>query len=305
MSQKHFPRETHAGVLRIAEAGFPCTVLEDGARLLTRKGFSRTLGRNRIPVSLDRLDPEGDQESPDQRKIVPFASAKNLQPFVEQVFRENDPLWDPIEFITRKGSKTLGYRAELLPKICKVYLLAKRAGALTARQLHLAERCETILFAFAEVGIIALVDEATGYQAHRPKDALQQLLNRLLAREPLPAERVIAQGFFDEVVRVWQVHPQCPGLAQVFNNLVYRRLAPGLLPELKERNSDRYANGKLKKRHTQWLADPEGRHAIIRHVETVSLVLKSSQDRADAYQLLDRLLPVQRDDLLLPDGGQY
>lgn len=302
MSQ-NLPKATHTGVLQIGDIKISCAVLEDGTRILTHTGFSKALGRVRRAITAS----VGDYRAPEQRKIVPFADAENLKPFADKVLSggDYDHRWNmPFEFILPKGGRAVGYNARLFSKVARIWFEAGEAGILQANQVHIAQKCKEIILALAETGIVALVDEATGYQEVRPKDELQRLLNRLLAREPLPAERVIAQGFFDEVVRVWQVHPQCPGLAQVFNNLVYRRLAPGLLPELKERNSDRYANGKLKKRHTQWLADPEGRHAIIRHVETVSLVLRSSQDRADAYQLLDRLLPVQRDDLLLPDGGQ-
>ena len=62
-------------------------------------------------------------------------------------------------------------------------LEARKEGALTGRQQHIAERCEIIVRGFARVGIIALIDEATGYQADRARDALAKILEAFVTKE--------------------------------------------------------------------------------------------------------------------------
>ena len=50
----------------------------------------------------------------------------------------------------------------------------------------MAEKAALLLGAFAEVGIIALVDEATGYQYDRARDALARILEQFIAKELQP-----------------------------------------------------------------------------------------------------------------------
>jgi hypothetical protein len=69
-----------------------------------------------------------------------------------------------------------GYRADLLPIVCEVYLQARDAAVLPPNQQHVAKQADILMRGLAHVGIIALVDEATGYQEFRAKDALSRIL---------------------------------------------------------------------------------------------------------------------------------
>jgi len=64
-----------------------------------------------------------------------------------------------------------------LPKVCEVYLEARKANALLPSQKHIAERAEILIRGLATVGIIALIDEATGYQQLREERALATILD--------------------------------------------------------------------------------------------------------------------------------
>jgi len=57
------------------------------------------------------------------------------------------------------------------------------AGKLHHQQEHIAEQREILVRGFARVGIIALVDEATGYQEDRARDALAKILEAFIAKE--------------------------------------------------------------------------------------------------------------------------
>jgi hypothetical protein len=56
--------------------------------------------------------------------------------------------------------------------------------------------------AFAKVGIVALVDEATGYQYDREKDALQKILEQYISPELLPWEKRFPDEFYREIFKL-------------------------------------------------------------------------------------------------------
>ena len=68
-----------------------------------------------------------------------------------------------------------GFPARFLADICDAVLEAREAGMLDSQQTRLAQRCELLVRGFARIGIIALVDEATGYQRIREERALAKL----------------------------------------------------------------------------------------------------------------------------------
>jgi hypothetical protein len=102
-----------------------------------------------------------------------FIDAKNLLPFIP---KELYDVLDPVEYLNKRGQKVQGYRAELLQMVCDVYLDARKGGKLTPTQEPVASQAEILIRGFARVGILALVDEATGYQRDRATDALAQIL---------------------------------------------------------------------------------------------------------------------------------
>ncbi len=88
-----------------------------------------------------------------------------------------------MKFRSVDGRVAYGYRAELLAKVCKVFLDARRDNALKFSQAHIARKCELLASGLAEVGIIALVDEATGYQRVRSRNALAEYLEQFILKE--------------------------------------------------------------------------------------------------------------------------
>ena len=82
----------------------------------------------------------------------------------------------PILFRLPSGGKAYGYPATILADICDAVLDARTHGKTTQRQAVIVHRCEILMRGFARVGIVALVDEATGYQEIREK-ALEEILN--------------------------------------------------------------------------------------------------------------------------------
>ena len=102
------------------------------------------------------------------RWIAALLAAVRLKPFITEELRRSAT---PIIFRSpASGGKAFGFDATLLPQVCEVYLAARDANKLTGNQDHIAKACEILMRGLATVGIIALVDEATGYQDSRARD---------------------------------------------------------------------------------------------------------------------------------------
>jgi hypothetical protein len=162
----------YQGKLDLSGSELPCFVLEDGTRVLS--------GR-KMQEALKMVDEEDRQKS--GSRLGENLAQKSLKPFIDKEKRAGD--FDPIICYTKDGVEIHGYEATLLADICNVYLEARRNIHLSPRQRIIADQCEILLGAFAKVGIIALVDEATGYQYEREQAELQAILKAFVSEEIL------------------------------------------------------------------------------------------------------------------------
>lgn len=268
--------------LVIAGIEIPCYVLSDERRVLIQRSM---IG------ALDMA--QGTAGRGDGDRLGRFLATKALNPFVESKLR--DVITEPIRFRVDSGSVAYGYEATVLADICDVVLEARKEGKLHYQQEHIAERCEMLIRSFAKVGITALVDEATGYQYIRQRDALEQLLEEYLSEELRRWVKTFPPEYFKQLCRLRGV-PYRPDmrLPQYFghltNDIVYKRLAPGVLDELQARNpSD---NGRRQAKNHQWLSENRGHPALIDHLAAVSMLMKVADDWDSFKKLLDKGLPI-------------
>lgn len=277
------PRATHYGELEIGNLTIPCAVLEDGTRVLTQQGFLIAIGRSGKPAR-----GRGSQ----LEKMAPFLDLGNLKPFVDKDLADSTK---PIVFRVPSGSRAYGYRAELLPKVCEVYLQARDDGKLLKSQEKMATACEILMRALAHVGIVALVDEATGYQYDRSRRALEEILEAFIKDELGKWAKRFPDEFYAELFRLKGLHwpssknpPQYVG--HWTNNLVYKRLAPGILDELKNK-TPKTKRGNRSTRYHQWLTDDVGHPKLQEHLHAVIALMRSSEDWGDFEKRLNKALP--------------
>lgn len=291
-SVKHAPRATHQGTLRIGDLELSCAVLDDGRRVLTQSDFMRALGRARQAKGREYY--KGDVNLP------AFLTAQNLKPFISEDLRVTS---SQVEF-RFKGRRAYGYAAELLPKVCDVFLEAERAGALIPSQKHIADRCLLLVRGLAHVGIIALVDEATGYQEVREKLALQAILDSFLRKELAAWAKRFPDEFYEQIFRLrgweWKGRRSNPPqvVAAYTKDVVYARLAPHILDELERRNPSE--GGRRRVRHHQWLTDDVGHPALAQHLHAVITLMRVSSSWDQFKQMLDIAHPKRGDTLQLP-----
>lgn len=276
----HLPDATHEGDLSIAGLELPVAVTSDGMRLMISKAFMTALGR---PW----------KGSYARTELPNFIAAKNLLPFITNDL--NDVL-DPVEFINKRGQRAQGYRVELLQLVCEVYLDAKRARVLTQSQERVADQAEVLLRGFARLGIIGLVDEATGYQRDRAKDALARILEQFIAKELQPWVHTFDNEFYEQLFRLRGLdyptdtvkRPQYFG--HLTNDIVYRRLAPGVLEELK-RSESKLPSGRRKGTIHQRLTPEMGHPKLREHLASVTTIMDLSDDYEDFMKKLNRRHP--------------
>ncbi len=202
-----------------------------------------------------------------------------------------------IEYRTLHGGAKRGYRALIVPLVCEVYLAARDAGAIAnPRQLAIAKACELIMRGLARVGIEALVDEATGYQYARERWALARILEKFIAQELQPWTKTFPLEFDQQIFRLrqWPFNPQTMQgprvLAKYTNDIVYKRLAPGVLEELRNRNP--LVEGRRKHKHFQWLTGDIGHPKLMAHLEGVKILMRESATWEEFQEKLDRHYPI-------------
>lgn len=109
------------GELRIGNKNLSCSVLEDGTRIISQSAIFKAFGRPKRG-KMGRVI-----------NMPPFLDAKNLNAFIGKELRT---VIRGIKYLSKTGNKKLnGYRAEILPLICDVYLEARATeGVLTKNQ---------------------------------------------------------------------------------------------------------------------------------------------------------------------------
>lgn len=235
--------------LKIGDIKIPCYVLENEERVLSVRGTAAAIG-----VQLGGSARGG--EMPD------FMHQKWLRRFVDEdlVVRAKSP----IPFANPEAPGVVhSYPATVLADLCLAIMEANRKGATTSRQEAIVERASILLGGFATVGIIALVDEATGYQKIREERALATILERYLAKELQPWVRTFPFEFYELLfgLKGQGIPPpngKMPGwVAHDTLDLVYARLAPGVLSAVMAK-APRLPSGQLKHRLHQWFTPDFG-----------------------------------------------
>jgi hypothetical protein len=226
--------------------------------------------------------------------VPQFLSFKSLKPFVDRHLGDLQSII--IKYRTERGNIAHGIKAEIIPKICDVWLDADESGKLGSRQKQIAQRARTLMRGLAHVGIIALVDEATGYQRDRASDALATILEAFIAKELQPWVRTFPDDYYEQLFRLRGLkyprdtvkRPQYFG--HLTNDIVYRRIAPGVLEELK-RTIPKTPSGRHR-HHLHRRMTPDLGHPRLReHMASVITVMKLSEDYADFKRKLDRIHP--------------
>jgi hypothetical protein len=283
------PKAEWPGVLPIGDLQLPCAVLSDGRRVLSERGVTSVLGGKRGGSHWRRQ-----KAAPDDAYVPVFISAPNLAPFAPASLRI--ALSTPILYRTTSGTIGYGVEAKLLPEVCDVWLKARRANALTPQQNHIADAAEILISGLAHVGIDALVDEATGFQSVRDRTELQRILEAYIRKEFLPWSKVFPDEFYQEMFRLrgWNYSPPQPNrprlVGRLTNELIYDKLPPGVLEELRARNPV-VRNGRRAYKHHRFLTDEIGQPHLEKQLVAVTTLMQAAKSWGAFKRMFDRVFP--------------
>lgn len=291
------PREIASGELRLLPGvAIACAVLDNGMRVLSTRGVSRAFGSRKTGTNTTKT---GAPQPP------PFLASEAIKSFLS-----NDLtvlLNSPVIYRPKVGGRTAyGYDCAAFPMICKAIIAADRAHALRAAQAPLADAAHAMLDALVGVAMVALVDEATGYQEDRPRDALQQILAAYVLPVMQPWLKRFPPDFFREAYRImgWKYDETATGsirgprfIGKVINECIYKRLPPPVLPKLNELNPS--INGRRRHKHHQHLTEHTGIPHLDKQIVAVTVLMRAARDRRQFNEMLVRAFPVTGDQMPL------
>jgi hypothetical protein len=301
--RKGFPKAIAEGVLKIGDVHLPCAVLDDAnnTRVLTQNGFLKAIGRHPFAQG-------GTGSAIDN--IPPFLKAKNLKEFIS---KDLDRSMAPLHYLPRNPTAGFdgvgyGYQGKLLPEVCWVYQDAMVARKLLPSQMHIGQACKAFLKALTNYAIDDLIDQATGFDDLRKREAINRILDKYVRADALPYVRMFDLDFYRQVYRLnrWPFDPDKtarPGVIGHWTNDLYDRLAPMIRPEL-HRLVRRNAKGKPTQKLTQHLSPEEGKPRLKELLEGVKALMRVSSDWEDYVVKLDIAFPRFDETMTLPfDGG--
>ncbi|MBL7690847.1 MAG: hypothetical protein JNM41_04580 [Flavipsychrobacter sp.] len=279
-----------------------CAVLEDGRRVLVNRSLATAFGIKGSGAYWQKKKGENAEKG----ALLPeYLSAKYLEKFIEEDLYIK--LSNPIVYENKQGVITEGMEAELLADICDIYVKAGEKGALKTNP-EIAQNAYKMILAFSKLGIRALVDEATGYQKdkNRAKDELQKFLTQFMRPDAAVLVKRFEDSFFEMIYKMrgwtWNYTHRHPGVVGIWiNDIVYERIAPLVLSELRKKNPIKTGGGR-KNRHHQFLSDELGVPKLLNHLAAVEALGRASGfDWHKFMALLDTAFPKQYQQIPLFD----
>lgn len=241
------------GSLQVGESLLPCYVLNNGERVFSLKG-----------AVVGLIETEGGQ-------LAEYIKVQPLRPFLPEdlVPAENGVIPALIQFDTGGDGFTKyasGLPVEKFMDLCIAYSTAADNARLTPRQSRIAANANRFIRACAKVGIVALVDEATGYQDQRELDELQFKLNLYLVESMRKWEKTFPDELWIQFGRLtgWTkpAHQRPKYWGRLVLELVYKYLDPDVAEWLQE-NAPKPAHGQ---NYHQWLTSQYGLRRLVEHI---------------------------------------
>jgi hypothetical protein len=270
------PTAIHWGALDLIGTTLPCYVLDNGQRLIGRTAANEML--------------TGIRNGALERTI----SVASLKPFLDADLIISQLVPFRVSEIEGLNVSVKGLPADIFIDVCRGFVDALQASyrppgegvytALTDRQKEMAVQASMFLAAVAKVGLDALIDEATGYQEFREKDALEVKLRAYLAEEMRKWEKTFPDELWMEFGRLtnWQgsIHKRPKYWGKLVMELVYEYLDSDVADWLRE-NAPKPRGGR---NYHQWLSSQYGLQKLVQHIWQVIGMAKACKTMPELKQ---------------------
>ncbi|MDX2001748.1 MAG: P63C domain-containing protein [Chitinophagales bacterium] len=295
------PKAIYNGDVNLNGFIISSAVLDDNRRIFSERSLATAFGIKGGGAYWQKKKLAGKDGS----AVLPeYLSAKYLQRFITNELREK--FEHAVLYTAKSGVEANGVDATIIADICDVYITAKNNGIDNARFLEVADNAYTMLKAFAKVGIIALVDEATGYQDVRMKGELEKIfLQELLLERAKKYQITFPLELYKQWFRLngwaWKTEnaQKRPGvIGKWTNEYVYDRIATGLLAELERRNP-KNEKGQREFKHFQFLTDEVGEPKLREFFGGLLALAKANTSWRKYIEMVNMVYPKQGDQLSL------
>lgn len=289
------PHATLKGPLTIGNATVEAYRLNDGRRVISKKGMADVLGLkstggNAFLRSMTRPGVRSEIDQELWEKIENPIYFKLVDPDSETEF----------------GATADGYEAGTLIDVCKAIVSAYLNDRLHPKQYFLYARSEIIMRASAKLGITALVDNAVGYRPDTARQEYQKLFKQFILDECREWEQEFPDKYLDMIYRLYglkRINPDSTKAPKFFGKFtrkyVYFPLAHSngaILAELDKKNPVVYASGGRKFKMFQFLEEQVGLPALRQHLWQVIGIggVSSNKDQFDRnfYKAFPEAIPV-------------
>ena len=280
------PKATHYGIWILnkdKDIKIECYVMDTKERVLSLRGAARTIG----------LVGNGSQalaRNLNAQWIAPYLS-DGLKDWLEKANRNELPIYRGIR------GKFMPFEASLFVDLCKAYVDAMHDHALqTEKQEQTARRLYAIMTAFAKTGLIAVIDEVTGYQADRDRDEMQKVLEKYISAELLPWAKRFPDEFYKQMFRLkgWEYKGKAktPYAGKLTNKYIYEYLPKGVLEEL-QKETPKSDTGNRKNRFHQHLSEETGLPNLDKQLQQTIALMKASDSWEEFDQINKKAMDVQ------------
>ncbi len=300
IDRSKLPRAVAEGVMMFGDISVRVAVLTTGQHVLMDIDMAAGLGVGRGGGSSNCAE------------MPSFARAANVKACLEGALL-TAPNWR-VYFIRKdgRGLPQRGIDARAVPVFLMAIVDADRSGALHKSQEALANGSARMVAWCAGDGLVARIEENTGWWLVRAQAQLDHGL-RLVQPEADGWSKVFPDSFKTEVNRLkgWRQNPRIhlcsPEIGNITRRIVWARLAPGVQEAVEERNpsvrSKKTGRSYRRNRHHQHLTREEGMAALTGHLHGVGALMRARGDGdwAGFAADLDRAYPVvNRAALLTP-----
>lgn len=245
---------------------YDCYVLEGGVRVLSKRGV----------VALLSGESSGDKDGQIEKRIRALPSRyRHLAAGTN------------VAFALPGGQVGHAVDADTIIDLCFAYIEAGRRGELRKSQLHYADNAlDFICRAASTTGIVALIDEATGYDAVRKRGDLLRIFRENLGPwehtfSGQLVHRLCQLGCAGEKHVDWHAGPYPRPLAKTFRRIYDLVLGEAAAQHLKAINPE----PKSGSNHHQWLTD-EAHELLKRNMALITFAAQQSHSRKEFFARL-------------------
>jgi hypothetical protein len=262
------PKVIKSGVLEIFN-DLPCYVLDNGQRVFRLSNLTKAL------------------RDKEHGKFGNYLAASNIVKYLPERLR---PLTDETHDRTPQGVMEFehgdniekGYNSEDFMDVCSAFVTANLNNEkLSEAQQEMVRNANKFILATAKVGIVALIDEATGYQAERNSKELQLKMKYFLVDDTNEArewEKTFPDELWYEFGRLteWKgsLKLRTRYWGKLVKALIYRLLDKDIAEYLENNKPPKYTGQK----YFQWLNEGYGIKELTQHIWLIIGMSKTCKD---------------------------